>query len=223
MFVATVVPCSRLSTSASGTPAFSHRARARRRRAAGRIVRSGGNLVDGDPARLLVDEDQVGERAADIDADPLHAAVSSERRNDLLPDAVHLVEAPVQVGARDLVDPELRELPDFSRHGSRGPRSRSRRRGRRSGARVLRRGVEVAGVVVVGSRACDRRVIVLGHAVLRIPLHRVLDVVRAGGGRPAALRPGLLLVVGDPHGGEDRERRSRPGRVAAGLSAPART
>ena len=44
--------------------------------AARRVVRRGGNLVDGDPALLLVDQDQVGERAADVDADPLHAPTS---------------------------------------------------------------------------------------------------------------------------------------------------
>src|SRR5436190_335498 len=41
--------------------------------AAGGIVGSGGDLVDGDPAGLLVDEDQVGEGAPDVDADALHA------------------------------------------------------------------------------------------------------------------------------------------------------
>src|SRR5262249_47497429 len=40
------------------------------------VVRGRGDLVDRDPPLLLVDEDQVGERAADIDADPLHAATS---------------------------------------------------------------------------------------------------------------------------------------------------
>ena len=46
--------------------------------AARRIVRRRRNLVDGDPARLLVDEDQVGERAADVDADALHARRSQQ-------------------------------------------------------------------------------------------------------------------------------------------------
>ena len=37
------------------------------------VVRGRRNLVDRDPAGFLVDEDQVGERAADVDPDPLHA------------------------------------------------------------------------------------------------------------------------------------------------------
>ena len=43
--------------------------------AAGRVVGGGGDLVDGDPARLLVDEGQVGERAADVDSDALHPSL----------------------------------------------------------------------------------------------------------------------------------------------------
>ena len=42
-----------------------------------RIVGSGGNLVDRDLSGFLVDEDHVGERAADVDADALHALSSS--------------------------------------------------------------------------------------------------------------------------------------------------
>jgi len=41
--------------------------------AAGRVIRRRRNLVDRDPAGLLVDEDQVGEGAADVDPDPLQA------------------------------------------------------------------------------------------------------------------------------------------------------
>jgi hypothetical protein len=36
------------------------------------VVRGGGDLVDRDFSRLLVDEDQVREGAADVDADTLH-------------------------------------------------------------------------------------------------------------------------------------------------------
>jgi len=45
--------------------------------AAGGVVGSGRDLVHADPARLLVDEDQVGERAADVDAEPLHAGIAA--------------------------------------------------------------------------------------------------------------------------------------------------
>src|SRR5262249_48078683 len=44
--------------------------------AASGVVGGGGDLVDGDPAGVLVDEDQVGERAADVDAEALHAGIA---------------------------------------------------------------------------------------------------------------------------------------------------
>jgi hypothetical protein len=44
--------------------------------AAGGVVGSGGDLVDGDPARLLVDEGQVRECAAHVDSDALHPVPS---------------------------------------------------------------------------------------------------------------------------------------------------
>ena len=84
-------------------------------RPARRVVRRGRDLVDGDPTRLLVDEDQVGERAADVDADALHRLDPGrgQRSDDLAPDPLHLVELAVQVGAGDLVDPERLELSDL--------------------------------------------------------------------------------------------------------------
>ena len=48
--------------------------------AASRVVRRRRDLVDRDPARLLVDEDQVGERAPDVDADSLHGLLRSALR-----------------------------------------------------------------------------------------------------------------------------------------------
>ena len=45
-------------------------------RAPGRVVRCRGHLFDRDPPGLLVDQDQVGERPADVDADPLHAGTA---------------------------------------------------------------------------------------------------------------------------------------------------
>jgi hypothetical protein len=44
---------------------------------AGQVVRGRGDLVDCNPSGFLVDEDEVGERAADIDADALHAPSSA--------------------------------------------------------------------------------------------------------------------------------------------------
>src|SRR5687767_9223765 len=63
--------------------------------------------------------------------------------------------------------------------------------------------VEVARVVVVVVARLDQPGHVVRHAVLRVPAGDVLDVVRAGGRRPAAGIPGLLLVVGDAHRTED--------------------
>ena len=80
MFVATVVPWRRLSTSARPTPAFAQSSPDALAGAARRVVRRRRDLVDRDPARLLVDEDQVGERAADVDADALHGLLRSALR-----------------------------------------------------------------------------------------------------------------------------------------------
>jgi hypothetical protein len=46
-----------------------------------RVVRRRGHLFDRDPPGLLVDQDQVGERAADVDADPLHAGTACAIRS----------------------------------------------------------------------------------------------------------------------------------------------
>jgi hypothetical protein len=45
--------------------------------AARRVVRRGRDLVDRDPARFLVDEDQVGKRPADVDAQAPHAGIAA--------------------------------------------------------------------------------------------------------------------------------------------------
>ena len=58
MFVATVVPCRRLSTSPSATPAFAHSPRMPSTTPRAGSSGVDGDLVDGDPARLLVDEDR---------------------------------------------------------------------------------------------------------------------------------------------------------------------
>ena len=134
MFVATVVPCRRLSTSASATPAFAHSAADALDDAARRVVRGRRDLVDRDPARLLVDEDQVGERAADVDADPLH-------RSHLLRAAGMIVCGRPAPSARSSrsgtrtrprrppARPALRSSPGTAPPGR---RSRSRRRARPS-------------------------------------------------------------------------------------------
>ena len=75
MFVATVVPWRRLSTSSSGTPAFLTEAANALDDAPRRVVGRRGHLVDGDAPRLLIDEDEIGEGPADVDADALHAVV----------------------------------------------------------------------------------------------------------------------------------------------------
>ena len=58
------------------------------------------------------------------------------------------------------------------------------------------------GVVVVLVARGDEAGHLLRHAVVRVPLQRVGDVVRARRRRPAALLPRLLLVVRDPHRAE---------------------
>ena len=45
-----------------------------------RVVRRRGHLVDGDAPRLLIDEDEIGEGPADVDADALHAVVLARQR-----------------------------------------------------------------------------------------------------------------------------------------------
>ena len=169
MFVATVVPCRRLSISDELDAGLLAQPADAVDDAARRVVRRRGDLVDGDPARLLVDEDQVGERAADVDADALHAALFRSAdvatADDLPADGIHLLEAAVQVGARDLVDAEGEELARPSRAPSRpGRRSRSRRSARpsdrpcdrppRRGARRSSRSRRGSAAAASSSRAC---------------------------------------------------------------------
>jgi hypothetical protein len=58
MFVATVVPCRRLSTCASDDPGLAAELADAFDRRRARVVGRRGDLVDRDPARLLVDEDR---------------------------------------------------------------------------------------------------------------------------------------------------------------------
>src|SRR3990172_3833075 len=89
MLVATVVPWRRLSTSARATPALAQRSRTPSTppragaSGGGGVVGGGRDFGDRDPARLLVEEDEVGEGAADVDADPLHTTFSRLRRQKL--------------------------------------------------------------------------------------------------------------------------------------------
>ena len=225
MFVATVVPCRRLSTSASATPAFAQSAADALDDAARRVVRGRRDLVDGDPARLLVDEDQVGERAADVDADRascrdlLRAPGRSPR-----PTSSICSSLAVQVRGRDLVDPQLGQLADplqapLRRPGDRevvdelaGQVARCARPTSRGGPRSSRS----------RSRAATSRVISSGMPWSRVPLQRVRDVVRAGGRRPAALAPRPPPGRRRPTSRRARRSRPRPGSRPAS-SAPART
>ena len=127
---------------------------------------------------------------------------------------LHLLEPPVQVRGRDLVDPERGQLADPLEAPLRRPGDREvvdELAGQV--ARVLGRRVEVAGVVVVPVARGDEPRHLLRHAVLGFQLHHVRDVVRARGRRPAALLPRLVLVVGHAHARRARRSRPRPGRA----------
>ena len=179
--------------------------------AARRVVRGRRDLVDGDPALLLVDQDQVGERAADVDADALHAPTSCERRNDRLPDQLHLLEPPVQVRGRDLVDPQLAQLSDLLQaplHRPGDDEVVDELAGQI--ARVLGRRVEVAGVVVVLVARGDEAGHLLRHAVLA----GSTSARRRCGSRtpPAPSGTPPTPPPGRPRRASRRARRSRPRR-----------
>ena len=226
MFVATVVPCRRLSTSASATPAFAQSAADAFDHAAGRVVRRRRNLVDRDPAGFLVDEDQVGERAADVDPDPLHAGAPASAGTISRPTRSHLLEPAVQVGGRDLRDAERGQLADplEAAFGRAEDRVVVDQLVREPGV-VLGRGVEVAGVVVVVLRPrVDEAGQLLGQAVVGDALHHVREMVGRAGRAQRDSLPGLGEVVGDPQAAEaaisTRPDRVPPPRPRRGSARP---
>src|SRR6185436_18665075 len=89
--------------------------------AAGRIVRGRGDLVDGGPALLLVDQDQVVERAADVDADALHAPTPCSAGTIARPTSSICSNLPFRYAAETSSTPSSPSCLIFSRHRSTGP------------------------------------------------------------------------------------------------------
>src|SRR4029077_20309449 len=85
------------------------------------VIRGRRDLVDGDPALLLVDQDQIGERTADIDADSLQAPTSSSAGTIVCPTSSICSNLPFRYAAETSSTPSSPRPPILSRHRSTGP------------------------------------------------------------------------------------------------------